>query len=70
MSESLTRRAEGCVVGKGSHGQRHGAVEIPLRCGATPIYSSSGGTGFQDESGLKRSIFLNSSRVPGPRSFS
>jgi hypothetical protein len=31
-------------------------------------YSAS--TGVQDLSGLKRSIFMNSLRVPGPKSFS
>lgn len=35
-----------------------------------PHYSCSAGTGVQDLSGLKRSIFLNSSRVVGPKSFS
>jgi len=34
------------------------------------VYSSSAGTGVQDLSGLNRSMFLNSSRVLGPKSFS
>ncbi len=34
------------------------------------FYSGLSGTGVQDLSGLKSSIFLNSSRVVGPRSFS
>jgi hypothetical protein len=33
------------------------------------LYSSCDGTGVQDWSGLNRSMFLNSSRVFGPRSF-
>jgi len=34
------------------------------------LYSSSSGIGVQDLSGLKRSIFLNSSRVFSPKSLS
>src|SRR5262245_47146736 len=41
-------------------------------CGSlTSVHpSQSAPTGLQDESGLKSSIFVNSSSVPGPRSFS
>ena len=39
------------------------------RClGTSSAYSSS--TGFQEESGLNRSMFLNSLSVIGPKSFS
>ena len=33
-------------------------------------YSSSSGTGVQDLSGLKRSIFINSLKLANPKSFS
>jgi hypothetical protein len=33
-------------------------------------YSSSSGTGFQDWSGLNRSIFINSLKLDNPKSFS
>src|SRR5215831_14139280 len=33
------------------------------------LYSSSSGTGAHDLSGLKRSIFTNSARLVGPKSF-